>query len=147
HGRRAVTDRRSPAEHVQVLGDAVLLTGDAVRHTLLLVATANRRNRLSSGHCPSPAATAIEAALTTAARRQPSTAGQVDVHHTDDESWFDCEPIDAATAATILGCTRRSVYRLAPSLDGRKVAGHWMFDRTTVTAYSIESRKDTTHVS
>lgn len=44
--------------------------------------------------------------------------------------------IDTAAAATILGCTRRHIRRLAADLDGQQIGREWIFRRATVTEYA-----------
>lgn len=48
----------------------------------------------------------------------------------ESEEW-----IGSSDAATLLGWTTRQVQRLAADLDGRIVAGRWMFRTDTVCAY------------
>lgn len=53
------------------------------------------------------------------------------------------EVIDTATAAQILGCSRRHVTRLAADLDGQQIAGRWIFHHHNVTEYAQAKRTDT----
>lgn len=46
------------------------------------------------------------------------------------------ELIGADEAAQILDRTPRRVRQLATDLDGRRIGGHWLFDRHTVTEYA-----------
>ena len=43
--------------------------------------------------------------------------------------------IDADQAARTLGCSSRYVRRIAADLDGRKIAGRWIFDKKLVDQY------------
>lgn len=44
--------------------------------------------------------------------------------------------IDTAEAAALLGYSTRHVRRIAADLDGRLVAGRWIFHRRTVAEYA-----------
>ncbi len=44
--------------------------------------------------------------------------------------------ISTTEAAHILGCTRRTVIRLAADLDGHKLGRDWIFNRHKVTDYA-----------
>jgi hypothetical protein len=51
------------------------------------------------------------------------------------------EVIAVAEAGRLLGLSPRQVRRLAPELDGRKVAGHWTFDALTVAAVAADRKR------
>lgn len=46
------------------------------------------------------------------------------------------EHVDSHQAADLLGCSERHVRRLAADLDGHRIAGRWVFDRSAVTDYA-----------
>jgi hypothetical protein len=49
------------------------------------------------------------------------------------------DPMDLITAlqaATVLGCSKRHVIRLAADLDSQLIGGRWLFNPNTVTAYA-----------
>lgn len=48
----------------------------------------------------------------------------------------DADHISAAEAAKILGCTPRTITRIASDLDGRKCGRDWIFQRCNVTEYA-----------
>lgn len=58
----------------------------------------------------------------------------------------DCSPtdlIDSATAARILGVTRRQAVRLGATLDGTQLPnGNWTFHRGTVEDYARERQRE-----
>ena len=69
--------------------------------------------------------------------RELSGARHRDVEHTDlEEASEPDEPIGIATAAALLGLSRRQTQRLAWRLDGRKAGNVWVFDRSTVERYA-----------
>ncbi|WP_420220534.1 helix-turn-helix domain-containing protein [Mycobacterium marinum] len=49
-------------------------------------------------------------------------------------------PLSADEAAEILGCSTQWVRRIAADLDGRQVAGRWIFHRSAVMDYA-EARR------
>lgn len=61
---------------------------------------------------------------------------------------FDCggeqsEPenwITAKEAALMLGCSKRTVLRIAADLDGRMIGGRLLFEQSTVAEYAEEKR-------
>jgi len=54
------------------------------------------------------------------------------------------EMIDTAEAAVMLGKSTRQVRRIAADLDGKFVAGRWLFSRAAVTEYA-EAKRDGRH--
>lgn len=54
------------------------------------------------------------------------------------ESVYDV--IDADQAARLLGCSTRYVRKIHTDLDGRQVAGRWIFNHQTVIDYSMAKR-------
>lgn len=52
-------------------------------------------------------------------------------------------PISTTEAARILGCTRRTVIRLAADLDGHKTGRDWIFHHHKVTEYAEGKRERT----
>ena len=50
------------------------------------------------------------------------------------------ELIDAREAAMLLGCSKRTIHRLAADLDGEIVFGRWLFSRDAVTEYAERRR-------
>ncbi|MBM0235463.1 hypothetical protein JNW91_29005 [Micromonospora sp. STR1_7] len=52
------------------------------------------------------------------------------------------EPADTKEAARMLGITVRQVRNLGPRLDGRKVAGAWIFDRDQVAAEAARRQRE-----
>lgn len=112
---------------IQRLGDAVLLQGRAVDAAYL--AAAATIAQLSERGSPIPAP--LTALLTVC---RSASAGR----HNDDAPPplpARSEQIDTHEAARLLDRTPRSIQRIARSLDGRKVGGTWIFDRTTVLEY------------
>lgn len=55
----------------------------------------------------------------------------------------EADHIGTTEAATILGCTTRTVTRIASDLDGRKVGRDWIFDRLAVIEYAAGKRQRT----
>lgn len=52
------------------------------------------------------------------------------------------EPADTQEAAQMLGITARQVRNLGPRLDGRKVAGAWIFDRDQLAAEAARRQRE-----
>ncbi len=50
--------------------------------------------------------------------------------------------IGAHDAACILGCSARYVRRIHADLDGRQIAGRWVFDRKTVNDYALHRNRN-----
>ncbi|WP_156665586.1 helix-turn-helix domain-containing protein [Rhodococcus phenolicus] len=131
-----------PAPAVEQLGEAVLIRGEALPYVLRAVAGLNREILLGFGRELPPVAVDLDAALsaarTAAQTRQAAvaTAGRIDGHPPVPAEDYEPGLIDAAEAASVLGRSRRTVYRLAATLDGRRIAGRWVFPRSAVDAYA-----------
>lgn len=77
--------------------------------------------------------------------RLVTLAGRLDLHavmsrdgHENDchDTGSECEDlIGSAQAAQMLGVTSRHLRRLHADLDGRKLAGRWMFKAATINEY------------
>lgn len=115
---------------VQQLGAAVLLQGRGVE-VAFLAAAATERVLTERGQ-PVPRGLPE---LTAALRAAVSPTRRSDVARDTDSARSDHDRITAHEAAKVLGVTTRSVQRLARTLDGRKVAGRWTFDRDLVAEY------------
>ena len=51
------------------------------------------------------------------------------VNHTAEHTTSGCGLLSSCEAAGLLGCSARTVRRLAPRLGGERIAGRWMIDR------------------
>lgn len=49
--------------------------------------------------------------------------------------------IGSAQAAKIIGCSRRHISRIHTDLDGRMVAGRWVFNEDAVLEYAREKKE------
>lgn len=122
---------------VQLLGDAVLIRGSAVRDTLALVGMGVQQAR-RDGIPPSPRVQALLAALAAAREVQscpPPDAADVRNVAARAESEMARE-IGSRGVAEILKLSHRQVRRLAADLGGRRSpSGGWIFNQGTVDAY------------
>ena len=120
-------------------GVVVVLAGDHVHRALLLISAGIRHNQLRNGIAPHPEAVAIQRALA-AALATASPDGQMDDQTDCESSQSEDDTIDAATAAKVLGLSRRSVYRLIRDgvLPARKHCGTWVLARDLLDDYRTE---------
>ena len=102
--------------------DGLLLTGphlEAARYACRVAVSARIRHGL---HIP-PTLAELHAQL--------SGDGHTDSGaDTSAEDW-----ITTSEAAHILGCTQRTIRRIAPQLDGRRTPGGWLIPRSAVTQH------------
>lgn len=119
------------------LGPAVLVDGESLATLRWCVAVAVREKR-RNGTRPGPILDQLDQAAATAlasARRHddtpPPPAGP------PSDQW-----IDTTEMARRLGCTPRTAQRLAPQLDGHKVAGVWIVDPDTVHEYKAQKERN-----
>lgn len=119
----------------RALGPAVLVDGDTLPTLRYAVAVAVREKR-RAGMAPGPLLDQLDQAAAhalTSARRHDDAP--VPPQGPPSDQW-----IDTAEVARRLGCTPRTAQRLAPRLDGRKVAGVWLVDPQALTEH--QTRED-----
>ena len=100
----------------------VLLTGREIEAVVYAVRVA-QRDRARNGLPRSRDLDRLAAAVTRAAGGQPDSPEQIEVQ---------ADYISCSEAASILGCSERSVRRWAPGLGGQLVGGRWLVDRQAV---------------
>ena len=100
----------------------VLLTGREVEVIGYAIRVA-QRDRARNGLPRSRDLDQLAAAVAQAAGGQPDNPEQVEVQ---------ADYISCSEAASILGCSERSVRRWAPGLGGQLVGGRWLVDRQAV---------------
>ena len=104
----------------------VLLTGreiEAVGYAIKLA----QRDRARNGLPRSRDLDQLAAAVAQAADGQPDSPEQIEVQ---------ADYISCSEAASILGCSERSVRRWAPGLGGQLVGGRWLVDRQAVVEHA-----------
>ena len=104
----------------------VLLTGREIEVIVYAVRVA-QRDRARNGLPRSRDLDQLAAAVTQAAVGQPDSGEQVEVQ---------ADYISCREAASILGCSERSVRRWAPGLGGQLVGGRWLVDRQAVVEHA-----------
>lgn len=119
---------------IQRLGDAVLLQGRAVDAAYLAAAATIAQLSERDAPIPAPLSSLLAVCRSASTNRHDDDAPPPLPARSDQ--------IDTNEAARLLDRTPRSVQRIARSLDGRKVGGTWIFDRTTVLDY--RTLRDTT---
>ena len=100
----------------------VLLTGrevEVIGYAIKLAQRVRSRNGLPR----SRDLDRLAAAVAQAAGGQPDSPEQIEVQ---------ADYISCSEAASILGCSERSVRRWAPGLGGQLVGGRWLVDRQAV---------------
>lgn len=124
-------------------GVVVVLAGDHVHRALLLISAGIRHNQLRNGIAPHPEAVAIQRALS-AALATASTDGHMDDQSDCESSQSEDNTIDAATAAKVLGLSRRSVYRLIRDgqLNARKHCGAWILSRDDIAELNLDRKPE-----
>lgn len=127
----------TPVPAVQVLGAGLLVQGSAlinIQRALRSLIRAHRRETIA----PPPEFVVLLRACEDAVRNLHAQSG-IRPHDTTSElpqPDSDCQHIGTKEVAHMLGVTQRHAQRLAPVLDGRRLAsGAWVFDRDAVTAY------------
>lgn len=123
-------------------GEVVILHGRAVARAYQLVSTALRYNKSRGGLAPSPDALEIQSALARVVKNM-STGGRMDDHDAAEIVVSAPDTIDADEAATLLGVTRRSVYRMLAErkISGRRTRRTWFIDRGSVSDYLIDRQE------
>ncbi|UGQ58967.1 hypothetical protein LSF60_05495 [Rhodococcus pyridinivorans] len=122
---------------MQVLGSALLLQGSSVLYVLRALKAlirAHAREQIA----PPPEVLALLNACQAAVEHLETLS---DSRHDDTTSALvqqdSSQHIGTKEAAAMLGVTQRQAQRLAPTLEGRRLAsGAWVFDRDTVAAYA-----------
>ncbi|WP_204807778.1 helix-turn-helix domain-containing protein [Mycobacterium riyadhense] len=104
------------------------LTDDQVEAALFAVSDLVARRRMFGQPIPS-AVVALRQQLLIAASVHGS-------ENNSDAEQLEDELIDSDEAAEILGCSTRWVRTIITDLEGRKVAGRWVFHRQTVIDYA-----------
>ncbi|MDF3309883.1 helix-turn-helix domain-containing protein [Rhodococcus sp. T2V] len=123
---------------VQKLGNALLLQGPAIADAYWLVSTGIRAAE-RNGHAVRPDVYRLQALLGECHRDALSALRHHDVAPPPDDESSDVELISTREAAEVLNVSPRHVQRIAASLDGRRTAGRWIFDRAVVEAYAAHA--------
>lgn len=112
---------------------------DVLRSLQAAVAAAGR-----SGLQPPPRIVTLIAALEAELAESASANGNAELPRelTVPASVQPTEPADSKEAARMLGVTVRQVRNLGPRLDGRKVAGSWIFDRDQLAAEATRRHRE-----
>ncbi len=113
----------------QLVDSAVLLTGpsiEAARYAVQVTRRARQRNNLPAA----PQLDALWAALS--AGGHPASR--------DEHTGRGGDLLSVSAAAELLGCSNRTVRRLAPKLGGKLVSGRWVLSRQAVAEH-IEGAK------
>ena len=111
---------------ITVVDRAILLSGRNLEAVAYAVRVA-QRDRARNGLPRSRDLDRLAAAITQAAGGQPDSPEQVEVQ---------ADLISCREAASILGCSERSVRRWAPGLGGQLVGGRWLVDRQAVVEHA-----------
>lgn len=104
----------------------VLLTGREIEAVGYAVRVA-QRDRARNGLPRSRDLDQLAAAVAQAAGGQPDSPEQVSAQ---------ADYVSCSEAASILGCSERSVRRWAPGLGGQLVGGRWLVDRQAVAEHA-----------
>jgi hypothetical protein len=121
---------------VQRFGDAVLLTGPAVKAARLLVERGAAQTMSQDGISMPPVVRLLLTELIAAAAM--SAAGPDGRPQAEVPSQSTTTPLDALTTkevAAVLNVSDRHVRRLITTLDGRRRSRDWVFSRAVVEAY------------
>lgn len=146
-----VNDGQAPpvldAYAVRLGGGRVLLSSpqaclDVLRSLQAAVAASGR-----SGLRPPPRVVTLIAALEAELSQVTSGDGNAELPREPavPASVQPTDPADTKAAAQMLGITVRQVRNLGPRLDGRKVAGAWIFDRDQLAAEAARRERERTH--
>ena len=111
---------------ITVVDRAILLSGRNLEVIVYAVRVA-QRDRARNGLPRSRDLDQLAAAVAQAAGGQPDSPEQVEVQ---------ADYISCSEAASILGCSERSVRRWAPGLGGQLVGGRWLVDRQAVLEHA-----------
>jgi hypothetical protein len=117
---------------IEVLGDAVLIRGQALLDNYWLVRRGVEAAEVREGIAPSARVAGL-----LAAQRRALSASEVPVTELRAEGTSassGAERIGSGEAADLMGMTERWARHLAPELGGHKVAGRWTFDKQLVLA-------------
>jgi hypothetical protein len=129
------------APEVQILGDAMVLRGQALRDAHRLILRGVQVAEVKDGIAPSRRLSslllvmrrAIEAsAVPVTEFRESPKQGQSEVS----------KRIDTEEASQLMKVSTRWVRQLASELDGRKVAGRWTYDKNLVLAAAARPSKE-----
>jgi len=112
----------------------VKLSDDGVRAALFAVSDVVARRRMFGQPIP-PAVVTL--------RQQLLIASACGSERSSEAEQLDDDLIDSDAAAEILGCSARWVRELRADLDGKKLAGRWVFHRRAVTDYAEGRNRDT----
>ncbi|MGW6034707.1 hypothetical protein ACWFOS_13670 [Gordonia terrae] len=125
----------------RALGTAVLIEGETALRMAKYAAVAALEKLARAGMPPGPELVEIYEAAKQA-QSQPGHSDGPEIALAEDCSPTDL--IDSATAAHILGVTRRQVVRLGATLDGTQLPnGYWTFHRGTVEDYARQRPRQT----
>ncbi len=124
---------------LQRLGSAILVQGQAVVDLHMLVRGGLRMHRSVDGIEPASRLRQLDQVLAEAAAvvtdELMSGVGQMSRRQQVDQACSELpEEIGTCEAAGLLHLTPRHVQRLAVDLGGRRAAGRWIFDRSTIAA-------------
>lgn len=111
---------------ITVVDRAILLSGRNLEVIVYAVRVA-QRDRARNGLPRSRDLDQLAAAVAQAAGGQSDSCEQVEVQ---------ADYISCSEAASILGCSERSVRRWAPGLGGQLVGGRWLVDRQAVVEHA-----------
>ena len=111
---------------ITAVDHAVLLSGREIEAVGYAIRVA-QRDRARNGLPRSRDLDRLAAAVAQAAGGQPDNPEQVEVQ---------ADYISCSEAASILGCSERSVRRWAPGLGGQLVGGRWLVDRQAVVEHA-----------
>ncbi|WP_141561917.1 helix-turn-helix domain-containing protein [Micromonospora sp. WMMA1996] len=111
---------------------------DVLRSLQAAVAASDR-----AGLRPPPRIVTLIAALEAEMQQPSSPGGSAEVPREPGVpgSVLTTEPADTKEAARMLGVTPRQIRNISHRLDGRKVAGSWVFDRDLVAAEAIRRQR------
>lgn len=132
-----VTQPRIPGPSVQRVNDAVLVAGQALVDTAVLVAAGLHYQYRTDGISANPrlrnlanlyadAAAAVSASRHADVRGEPVSASSL------------ADEITTLEAAEMLGIGQRQMCRLAPLLGGRRTTAGWLVRRGAVAAHQHE---------
>ena len=111
---------------ITVVDRAILLSGRNLEVIVYAVRVA-QRDRARNGLPRSRDLDQLATAVAQAAGGQPDSPEQVSAQ---------ADYVSCSEAASILGCSERSVRRWAPGLGGQLVGGRWLVDRQAVAEHA-----------